>query len=317
MPCRRITSRDVATIPQPGYNLAESIQFSPDDTLLTYLRPTNPLMIRQLYAYELRTEREFLYAALDETDDITDEHRSREEKLRREVGVFCLSDREKIDCLSMEDFADIETRERERNSKSDKDQDECEMYRMLLLQRQRLLITGITRYQWAKEKVRSLMLVPIGSDLYIQEKNQLRLLVYGSHQTPILEPKLSPDGSLVAYVRDCELYCISTDASSWPPHARQLTFDARGYANKTNGLADFIAQEEMERNDGFWWSDDSRFIAFTQVDESNVPVFRISHSGSDEPDQVEQRSLTAHNSIFDPSRVKNIDIRSPVRRTYE
>ena len=92
MPCRRITSRDVASIPQPGYNLAESIHFSPDDTLLTYLRSSNQSLTRQLYAYDLRTEREFLYAAPDETDDIIDEHRSKEEKLRREVGVFCLSD---------------------------------------------------------------------------------------------------------------------------------------------------------------------------------------------------------------------------------
>ena len=54
----------------------------------------------------------------------------------------------------------------------------------------------------------------------------------------------------------------------------------------SNGLAEFIAQEEMERSEGFWWSDDSRFIAFTQVDQSNVPVFRISHYGSDDPNQV-------------------------------
>jgi dipeptidyl-peptidase-4 len=130
------------------------------------------------------------------------------------------------------------------------------------------------------------MLIPIGTDLYIHDKKELRLLVNGSHQTPILDPKLSPDGTLVAYVQDCELYCISTIPSSEP---RQLTFDARYYPNKTNGLAEFIAQEEMDRNDGFWWSDDSRFIAFTQVDESNVPIFRISHSGSDDPDEVKEK----------------------------
>jgi dipeptidyl-peptidase-4 len=153
-----------------------------------------------------------------------------------------------------------------------------------LLQRQRQLITGITRYQWAKNKSQSLMLIPIGSDLYIHDGKELRLLVNGSNQPPIIDPKLSPDGSYVAYVQDCELYCVSTAAKSAQP--RQLTFDARGRPTKTNGLAEFIAQEEMDRSEGFWWSDDSRFIAFTQVDESNVPIFRISHSGSDDPDQV-------------------------------
>lgn len=130
------------------------------------------------------------------------------------------------------------------------------------------------------------MLIPIGNDLYIYEKRILRLLVNGSHQTPTLDSKLSPDGTWVAYVQDCELYCISTALSNPPAEPRQLTFDARHHPHKTNGLAEFIAQEEMDRNDGFWWSDNSQFIAFTQVDESNVPIFRISHSGSEDPEQV-------------------------------
>jgi len=149
------------------------------------------------------------------------------------------------------------------------------------------LITGITRYQWAKTKSQSLlMLIPIGSDLYIHDGKELRLLVNGTSQPSIIDARLSPDGSYVAYVQDCELYCVST--ATTPGQPRQLTFDARGQPNKTNGLAEFIAQEEMERSEGYWWSDDSRFIAFTQVDESNVPAFRISHSGSDNPDQTEE-----------------------------
>ena len=128
------------------------------------------------------------------------------------------------------------------------------------------------------------MLVPIGSDLYIHNGKELRFLVNGSNQPSIIDPKLSPSGSLVAYVQDRELYCMSTGTTSSQP--RQLTFDACNQPNKSNGLAEFIAQEEMDRSEGFWWSDDSRFIAFTQCDESNIPVFRISHSGSDDPGQV-------------------------------
>ena len=137
------------------------------------------------------------------------------------------------------------------------------------------------------------MLIPIGSDLYLNDNKELRLLVNGANQPPIIDPRLSPDGSYVAYVQDSEIYCVSTATPNAQP--RQLTFDARGRPNKTNGLAEFIAQEEMERSEGFWWSDDSRFIAFTQVDESNVPIFRISHSGSDDPDQVNQISPNKNN----------------------
>ncbi|UJR25472.1 hypothetical protein I4U23_006818 [Adineta vaga] len=236
MPFRSITSKDVASLPQPGFNLAESIRFSPDGTLVTYLRSPNQTLSRQLYAYNIQNEKEFVYAEPENDDGKTEENLSMEEKLRRE--------------------------------------------------RQRQLITGITRYQWSKNKSHSLMLIPIGSDLYIHNGKELRLLVNGTNQPPIIDPKISPDGSFVAYVQDCELYCISTNDTSAQP--RQLTFDARGQPNKTNGLAEFIAQEEMNRSDGFWWSDNSEFIAFTQVDESNVPVFRITHSGSDDPDQVEE-----------------------------
>ncbi|CAF3336625.1 unnamed protein product [Rotaria socialis] len=237
MPNRSITSRDVASLPQPGFNLAESIKFSPDDTFLTYLRSPNQTLTRQLYAYNIQTEKEFVYAELGVGDGKTEENLSIEEKLRRE--------------------------------------------------RQRQLITGITRYEWPKNKTQSLMLIPIGSDLYIHDGKEIRLLVSGSNQPSIIDPKLSPDGSFVAYVQNCELYCVSTAKSSFS-QPRQLTFDARGQPNKMNGVAEFIAQEEMERSEGFWWSDDSRFIAFTQVDESNVPVFRIPHSGSDNPDEIEE-----------------------------
>jgi dipeptidyl-peptidase-4 len=85
---RSITSKDVASLPLPGFNLAESIQFSPDDTLLTYLRSPNQTLTRQLYAYNLQTEKEFVYVEPDIADGITEDNLSMEEKLRREVGVF-------------------------------------------------------------------------------------------------------------------------------------------------------------------------------------------------------------------------------------
>ena len=48
---------------------------------------------------------------------------------------------------------------------------------------------------------------------------------------------------------------------------------------QSNGLAEYIAQEEMERRNGFFWSLDSSHIAFTHTDTSHVPSFRIMHQG--------------------------------------
>ena len=130
------------------------------------------------------------------------------------------------------------------------------------------------------------MLIPIANELYLHDKQGLRWLTNASSLHPIIDPKLSPDGSLVAYVHDCELYCISTAPSKSLVEPRQLTFDARGHPNKTNGLAEFIAQEEMDRNDGFWWSDNFGFMTFKQFGESNVTALRISHSVLDDPEHV-------------------------------
>jgi dipeptidyl-peptidase-4 len=80
----------------------------------------------------------------------------------------------------------------------------------------------------------------------------------------------------VAYVRDGEVYAVP--ATGGEPH--QITRGARR-AGKTHGLAEYIAQEELDRYKGFWWSPDSRRIAFAEVDERHIPIYRIMHQGKD------------------------------------
>ena len=50
----------------------------------------------------------------------------------------------------------------------------------------------------------------------------------------------------------------------------------------THGLAEFIAQEELGRFTGFWWSPDGAKIAYQQTDERNIPVYTIAHQGGPE-----------------------------------
>jgi dipeptidyl-peptidase-4 len=38
----------------------------------------------------------------------------------------------------------------------------------------------------------------------------------------------------------------------------------------------------MDRQQGYWWSGDESHIAFTEVDESHIPVYRIVHQGSND-----------------------------------
>lgn len=60
---------------------------------------------------------------------------------------------------------------------------------------------------------------------------------------------------------DREVYACGTDGGGAPV---QLTSGARG-TQLSNGAANFIAQEEMDRMEGFWIAPDGASLAFEQV----------------------------------------------------
>lgn len=141
---------------------------------------------------------------------------------------------------------------------------------------------GITRYEWAKapsppqQQQQHRLMVPLPAGIYVQDVpgSELLLRLESTSTSPILEPQLSPDGCMIAYVRDDEIYVLPITYGE----PKQISFGARGNG-KTHGLAEYIAQEEMDRRHGFWWSPDSKYVAFTQVDASKVPLYRIMHQG--------------------------------------
>ena len=97
------------------------------------------------------------------------------------------------------------------------------------------------------------------------------------------DAKVSPGGRYVGFVRNQNLWAIelATDRTL------QLTRDGGGLIS--NGQAEFMAQEEMDRNTGYWWASDDSAIAFARVDESKVPVQRRFEINADSTEVVEQR----------------------------
>lgn len=142
-------------------------------------------------------------------------------------------------------------------------------------ERMRLRETGITSYAWAGQGGR--LLVPLADGLYGSDgpEQPLRRLV-GSENGPIQDPKFSPDGKWVAFVQNDEVWAVLFAGGE--PHP--VTTGAL-QAGVTHGLAEYIAQEEMDRREGFWWSPDGQWIAFEEVDERHIPVYRIVHQGKD------------------------------------
>lgn len=139
---------------------------------------------------------------------------------------------------------------------------------------------GVTRYEWRNRGGTGLgnpeIMIPLPSGIYFQDiySCEPELKLPRLDASPIIDPHLSPDGNMLAYVRDDEIYVLYLSTGE----QRQLTHGARG-TDKTHGLAEYIAQEEMDRKTGFWWSPDSKYIAFAETDSSEIPLFRIMHQG--------------------------------------
>lgn len=133
-------------------------------------------------------------------------------------------------------------------------------------ERQRVAnLRGIVSYEFAAEGRR--LLVPLNGDLYLYDlrasKNPVtRLTRTQAYET---DAHFSPRGQYVSFIRDQDLFVIDLHTRS----ERALTEDGEGAIH--NGAAEFIAQEEMGRSEGYWWSPDERRIAYARVDETRVP----------------------------------------------
>ncbi|MAT99144.1 MAG: peptidase S9 [Anaerolineaceae bacterium] len=155
------------------------------------------------------------------------------------------------------------------------DEENLSLEEKLRRERLRQRELGITRYEWSAKTGRILLPLPDGLYVFDKKDEPIRpLLTNPAH--PIQDPHFSPDGQWVAFVQGAELYVIPADGGE----AKQISSGARG-TGKTNGLAEYIAQEEMGRSRGYWWSPDSKKLAFVEVDETHIPVYRIVHQGKD------------------------------------
>ena len=165
-------------------------------------------------------------------------------------------------------------------------------------ERARIMSTGVTEYSWAKKAER--ILVPMDSCLFVQDgvgegkgATWRRLFDPAAFPAvgtgPLLDAKLSDDGERVFFVWGDELCAADIVAAADGCVPRRLTFGARG-SGVTNGLADYCAQEEMDRYTGYWSSPGGGdLVAYEQVDERHVPLFTIMNQGVDTPhEQTEQ-----------------------------
>jgi dipeptidyl-peptidase-4 len=145
-------------------------------------------------------------------------------------------------------------------------------------------LSGIVSYAFSPDSAR--LLVPLGGDLYIydlrapQATAVRRLTRTDTYET---DARFSPHGRYVSFVRDQNLWLVDVASGL----ERALTREGGGLVSY--GSAEFIAQEEMSRDTGYWWSPDERQIAYTRVDESPVAQIERFEVQAQRVDVVAQR----------------------------
>lgn len=151
-------------------------------------------------------------------------------------------------------------------------------------ERMRLFAKGIISYYWGDDS--KTLLFPLGGDIFAYDlskpasKATTQLTKTDTYETDI---KLSPNGKYVSFIREQNIYLVEVATGK----ERQLTFDGKGTIK--NGMAEFVAQEEMGRLTGYWWSPDANKIAYLQVDESPVNIEKRYEINAEDFTVFEQR----------------------------
>lgn len=143
------------------------------------------------------------------------------------------------------------------------------------MQRERARIggtRGIVAYDWAADGKQ--ILVPLDGDLYLASTSGTAARLTATSEGE-LNPTVSPKGGFVSFVRGGNLFVTRIADRT----ERQLTDDAS--ETLSWGVAEFVAQEEMDRTTGHWWSPDDTRLAVARVDESGVGIVNRAAIGAE------------------------------------
>lgn len=107
------------------------------------------------------------------------------------------------------------------------------------------------------------------ADYYVYDLKTKTLLPLSDNGSQRLAT-FSPDGTKVAFMRDNNLFIKDLVSGK----ESQFTDDGL-YNHIINGAPDWVYEEEFSFSQGFFWSPDSKKIAFFKFDESNVKEFQM------------------------------------------
>ena len=132
--------------------------------------------------------------------------------------------------------------------------------------------TGLGRhapaqYQWAPSGVALLFQGPTSLAWFDLKTQASRTLVSGKES--IADPKISPDGRYVSFVRNHNLWLVSV------ADGKERAFTEGGTEEVRKGELDWVYPEELEITTAYWWAPDSSAIAYFEMDERKVAKYPL------------------------------------------
>ena len=133
-------------------------------------------------------------------------------------------------------------------------------------ERMRVTLSGITAYTMSRDGRR--LLVPLSGRVFCYDRTDGTTKDLGIDGA--FDAQLDPAGARVAFVKDQDLYVHDLGSGN----TTRLT-DRGGNDALSHGIAEFVAQEEMNRYHGYWFSADGTRIAFQRTDETKVETLYV------------------------------------------
>jgi dipeptidyl-peptidase-4 len=136
-------------------------------------------------------------------------------------------------------------------------------------EKERLTRYHVAAYLWAPDSKH--LIFDSQGQLWLFDLGTSTAVQFTSAPDPSIDPKFSPDGTHVSYVRKHNLYVRPLSGKD----EKELTKDTKD--DLFNGDIDWVYAEELAVRSNYFWSPDSKEIAFLHMDETRVPTYPITN----------------------------------------
>jgi dipeptidyl-peptidase-4 len=124
-----------------------------------------------------------------------------------------------------------------------------------------------SQYQWAPDGAGILFEGPTALAWLDMKSQTARTLVSG--KAGIVDPKISPDGHFVSFVRDHNLWLVNL------VDGQERAITQGGTEEIRKGELDWVYPEELDIKTAYWWAPDSSAIAYLEMDERKVTQYPL------------------------------------------